>query len=118
RPLSLTAWKELLAEAAENRQAVAAVGIVKTPEQMPHQRRLHVLDPTTYLLAYDPTTDDRDLLLAAYHLLRAHAWQKALVSRPHRGIDVAALRATAADLANALNAFDVLTRHHNAARRS
>lgn len=41
RAQSLTAWKTLLAEATENRQAIAAVGIVKVPDQMPGQRRLH-----------------------------------------------------------------------------
>lgn len=51
RAISLKAWRQLLGEARENRQAVAALGIVKDPAQMPGQRRLHVLDPLTYLVA-------------------------------------------------------------------
>lgn len=85
---------------------------------MPGQRRLHVLDPTSYLLAYDPATEDQDLLLAAYHLLRAHTWHKALAGQPRGGVDLPALRTAAAELGRALDSFDTLTRHHNAARRS
>jgi len=91
---------------------------IKSPDQMRGQRHHHVLDATTYLLAYDPASDDQDLLVAAYHLLRAHTWHKTLTGQPSRGVDLPALRAAASELGNALNTFDTLIRHHNAARRS
>ena len=85
---------------------------------MPGQRRLHVLDPTTYLLAYDPAIDDQDLLVAAYHLLRTQAWHTACTPASRTSIDLRGTPAAVTDLAEALDGFDSLTRHHNAARRS
>lgn len=119
RAQSVTAWAKLLQESRENRRAVAALGIVKTIEQMPGQRRLHVLSPTAYLLAYDPTTDGHDLLQATYHLLRSQAWAATLASAPTgHAVDLAALCGSLAHLTTAIDTFDTLTRHHNAAKRS
>jgi hypothetical protein len=113
------AWTTLLAESKKNCGAIAALGIVKTTDQMPGQRRLHVLDPNTYLLGYDPGGDDQDVLLVADHLLRAQAWATAL-AHPDAGsdIDLAALRGNLTDLARGITGFDALTRHHTAARRN
>ncbi|MGN6132836.1 MAG: hypothetical protein ACTHOK_21105 [Nocardioidaceae bacterium] len=119
RPQSPTSWKTLLDEARQNRQAVAALGIVKTTAQMPGQRRLHALDADNYLLAYDPDTDGPDLLVAVYHLLRAQAWHTTLTEGSSRhDVDLPRLKSTVTALADALTGFDALTRHTHAARRS
>ena len=86
---------------------------------MPGQRRLHALDAGTYLLAYDPDTDEPDLLVAVFHLLRAQAWHTTLASGSGRhDVDLGRLKSTVTALADALTGFDALTRHTNAARRS
>lgn len=119
RAQSVSAWRQLLEDARRNRGALAALGIVKSTSQMPGQRRLHALDASTYLLAYDPSVDAPDLLTAVYHLLRAQAWHTALADgRPGDGVDLGRLKTAITDLAGALDGFDALTRHSGAARRS
>ena len=119
RPLSVTAWTTLLAESYKNRSCHAALGQVPRIEQMPGQRRLHLLSPTSYLLADDPTRDDTDLLTAASALLRAHTWANVPAQqKPTHQIDLPALRAGLLEGLAILDGFDQLTRHSSAARRS
>ena len=86
---------------------------------MAGRRRLHLRRPTSYLLAYNPTRDDPDLLTAAYALLRAHTWADVLAQqKPTHQIDLPALRAGLIEGLAILDGFDQLTRHSSAARRS
>ena len=86
---------------------------------MPGQRRLHLLSPTSYLLAYDPAHDDTDLLAAAYALLRAHTWTDVLAQqKPATTVDLPALRTALVAGLYALDGFDQISKHSNAARRS
>lgn len=119
RAQSVTAWRTLLDEARTNRQATAALAILKSTDQMPGQRRLHALDASTYLIAYDPAVDDADLLTAVFHLLRAQAWHNAFAdSGDTSEINLGQLKTAITDLAGALDGFDTLTRHSATARRS
>jgi len=105
RPMSVLAWTKLLAEARQNRAGHAALGMVPRIEQMPGQRRLHLLSPTTFLLAYDPARDETDLLAAAYALLRAQTWAQVLSQhKPAHQIDLPALRTALAAGLTALSA--------------
>ncbi len=94
RRTSAARWASELARARANRGAVAALGLLRSPEQMPGSpRRLHILSPTEYLIAYDPAAgDDPDLLTACYRLLRAHAWAAVLEDHGNTDIDLPALR--------------------------
>jgi hypothetical protein len=69
---TLPEWQAELDEARRNRGAVAALGVVKGTEHMPGGGRLRLLDPLTYVVAFDPATDSDDLLLAVYQSA-AHA---------------------------------------------
>jgi hypothetical protein len=93
--------------------------LVRSPEQMPGSpRRLHILSPTEYLVAYDPTAgDDPDLLTAAYLRLRAHAWAAVLDDHDGTDIDLPAVRAGLADALQALSGFDTLSKHSASARK-
>jgi len=119
RPMAVTAWAKLLTESRDSRAAHASLGVVPRIEQMPGQRRLHLLSPTSYLLAYDPTRDDTDLLAAGYALLRAHTWAGVLAQqKPASQIDLPALRTALVAGLNALDGFDQISKHSNATRRS
>ncbi|MBF6176775.1 hypothetical protein [Nocardia blacklockiae] len=63
-------WIDYLDEAERNRQAAAALGIVRTPEQNGGET-IRVLGPRRMVLAFDPDSDDPDLLRASIMLLRA-----------------------------------------------
>lgn len=118
RRASVASWAEELDKAMANRQAVAALGLLRSPEQMPGSpRRLHVLSPTSYLVAYDPATDDADLLAAALLLLKAQAWATVLEHHGDADVDLTALRSGLADALEALTGFDTLTRHATSARK-
>jgi hypothetical protein len=119
RRASPAAWAELLDKARSNRGAVAALGLVRRVEQMPGgPRRLHVLNPTSYIVAYDPSAgDDPALVTAAYLLLKAHAWAAVLEDHGEHEIDLAALRAGLADSLEALAGFDSLTKTTAGARK-
>ncbi|MGW4632717.1 Fis family transcriptional regulator [Nocardia sp. NPDC004415] len=62
-------WTDYLDEAERNRQAAASLGIVRTPEQNGRET-LRVLGPRRFVLAFDPETDDPDLLRTCLLLLR------------------------------------------------
>ena len=81
-------------------------------------RRLHILSPTEYLIAYDPAAgDDPDLLTACYRLLRAHAWAAILEDHDNTDIDLPALRTGLAEALHALSGFETLTKHTASARK-
>ncbi len=65
-------WGSYLEEAERNRNAVAALGVVRTPEQNGgHSVRL--IGPRRFVLAFDPGSDDADLLRTIVQLLRTAA---------------------------------------------
>lgn len=65
-------WTEYLDEAERNRCASAALGIVRSAEQNGGQS-LRVLGPRRIVMAFDPETDDHELLRTVMLLLRAAA---------------------------------------------
>lgn len=67
-----TTWSEYFTEAERNREATAALGLVRSPEQNGGQT-IRVLGPRRIVLAFDPDTDDRDLLRTVLMLLRVAA---------------------------------------------
>ncbi len=62
-------WSDYLVEAERNRQAAASLGIVRSPEQNGGET-LRVLGPRRVVLAFDPDTDEPDLLRACVLLMR------------------------------------------------
>ena len=75
-------WAEYLDEAERNRRAAAALGLVRTPEQNGGQS-IRVLGARRIVLAFDPTTDDPDLVRTVIMLLRTAA----LAASTRRGAD-------------------------------
>lgn len=65
-------WAEYLDEAERNRHAAASLGLVRTPEQNAGQS-IRVIGSRRIVLAFDPTTDDGDLIRTVLMLLRAAA---------------------------------------------
>jgi hypothetical protein len=65
-------WAEYLDEAERNRRAGAALGLVRTSEQNGGQW-IRTVSARRIILAFDPTTDDPDLVRTAIILLRAAA---------------------------------------------
>jgi hypothetical protein len=66
------AWGPYLDEAERNRNAQAALGVVRTPEQNGGQH-IRVLGPRRVVLAFDPEHDQPDLLRTVAQLLRTAA---------------------------------------------
>jgi hypothetical protein len=118
QPASAQRWAEELAAAKTNRRATGALAVLRSPEQMPGRRRVHVLDPLTLLVAHDPDVDGPDLLLAAVQLLRVQVIAAGLEEGRGHGVDLPALRKTLAQAGEELTGFDQLTRHVSSARRS
>lgn len=106
--LSLAAWRRELDEAKKNRGATAALGLVRSCELMPGGDRLRVIDSLTYILAFDPASDDDELLLAAYQLLRIQALSQ--LSDAGDEVDVLAVQKCVAKALEALADFDKITR--------
>ncbi|WP_319431578.1 Fis family transcriptional regulator [Mycobacterium sp. RTGN5] len=75
-----TGWAEYLNEAERNRQAVAALGLVRTTDQNGGQS-IRVLGPRRIVLAFDPMSDDPDLVRTVLMLLRTAA----LAAQSRRG---------------------------------
>ncbi len=65
-------WAEYLDEAERNRHAAASLGLVRTPEQNAGQS-IRVIGSRRVLLAFDPTSDDHDLIRTVVMLLRTAA---------------------------------------------
>ncbi|MCH9730851.1 MAG: Fis family transcriptional regulator [Actinomycetia bacterium] len=75
-------WAEYLDEAERNRQAAAALGLVRTAEQNGGQS-IRVLGTRRIVMAFDPTSDDPDLVRTVVMLLRTAA----LAATTRRGAD-------------------------------
>jgi hypothetical protein len=75
-------WPEYLREAERNRQAAAALGLVRTADQNAG-RSIRVLGSRRVVMAFDPETDDPNLLRTAVLLLRTVA----LAATTRRGAD-------------------------------
>jgi hypothetical protein len=67
-----TGWAEYLDEAERNRQAVAALGLVRTAEQNGGQS-IRLLGARRIVLAFDPMSDNPDLVRTVVMLLRTAA---------------------------------------------
>lgn len=65
-------WNSYLDEAERNRGAAASVGLVRTPDQNAGQS-VRVLAPRRIVLAFNPATDDAQLLRTVVMLLRTAA---------------------------------------------
>jgi hypothetical protein len=65
-------WTEYLDEAERNRQAASSLGLVRTAEQN-GGRSIRVLGSRRIVLAFDPTSDDPDLVRTVVLLLRTAA---------------------------------------------
>lgn len=65
-------WDEYFDEAERNRDAAAALGLVRTSDQNAG-RVLRVLGPRRVVMAFDPDMDDPELLRTVVQLLRAVA---------------------------------------------
>jgi hypothetical protein len=69
---SRTGWGDYFDEAERNRAAVAAIGIVRTPEQNDNQS-IRVLGPRRIVRSSDPDHDDPELLRTIVLLVRTVA---------------------------------------------
>ena len=67
-----TGWGDYFDEAERNRAAVAAIGIVRTPEQNDNQS-IRVLGPRRIVMSFDPDHDDPELLRTIVLLVRTVA---------------------------------------------
>lgn len=67
-----TGWSEYFGEAERNRQATAALGLVKTPEQNGGQS-IRMLGTRRIVLAFDPEADDPELVRTILMVLRTAA---------------------------------------------
>jgi hypothetical protein len=67
-----TGWVDYFDEAERNRAAVAAIGLVRSPEQNENQT-IRVLGPRRIVAAFDPDRDDPELLRTIVMLLRTVA---------------------------------------------
>lgn len=65
-------WNEYLDIAEQNREACASIGVVRTVAQNKGQT-IRVLSSRRLVIAFDPMTDDSDLLRTVVHLIRASA---------------------------------------------
>lgn len=80
-----TGWGEYLEDAERNRDAVAGLGVVRMPAQNGGQT-VRVIAPRRLVLAFDPGTDDPDLLRTTVLLLRTMALA---ASSRHEGHEIA-----------------------------
>jgi hypothetical protein len=71
--LSPAAWRRELEEAASNRGAAGAIGVVRSRSSMPGEDLLRCIGPAMYLVVFDPENGEDDLLVAVYQLVRAQA---------------------------------------------
>lgn len=65
-------WNDYLDEAERNREAMASIGIVRREDQNKGQT-IRVFGTRRVIIAFDPTTDDSDLLRTVVQLVRASA---------------------------------------------
>ncbi|MBK8468232.1 MAG: hypothetical protein IPL45_00085 [Actinomycetales bacterium] len=87
-------WNDYLAEAERNREAAASIGIVRHPGQNKGQT-IRVLGSRRVVLAFDPASDDSDLLRTVVQLMRVSALA-ASSRRDVEGLETAEEQITAA----------------------
>jgi hypothetical protein len=110
-------WRASLRTARQNRGAAAAIGLVSSRDLMPSGRLIHVIDPTTVLVALDPSEPDPDLLLAAYQVIRLQAVTTTLAATAP-GVDVAAIGTHLDAAITALAGLDRIDKAAGTARRA
>lgn len=99
-----TGWNDYFDEAERNRGAAAALGVVRTPEQNGGQV-VRVLGARRVVLAFDPETDDPELLRTAVLLLRTVALAAAVRSG---GAEIATAEERIADAVTQLEKLDAI----------
>lgn len=117
KSLTCDGWKAELEAARRNRDAVAALGIARTVTGVPGGRRVLVLDPLNVVVAFDPETDDSDIITAAYHLLRAQAACVVLEGESDE-LDTASIRARLASAIEDVDRLGKIDRAAGSARKS
>jgi hypothetical protein len=65
-------WMKQAKECKENREAIAFLGLCKYVEDMPNNHRVLMVDRLTWILAYDPETDNPELLFLVYQMLKTN----------------------------------------------
>ena len=116
--LSGERWRRELEAGRRNRGATGGLGVVRGTYRMPGgARRVHVVDPTNIVVAWEPEAEGTDVLTAAYHLVRASVLQAA-VAGAGTDLDRAALTETVRAAYEALEAFDKVDRAAGTARRA
>lgn len=114
--LSSAAWARELDEAARNRSAGGAVGVVRGAALMPGRSPLLVLGPTRIVVAWGGDRDDGAWLKAVLLLVRAAAVERALAAAVP-DLDRGALASAVHTALEGLARFDDLHRAAAAARR-
>jgi hypothetical protein len=109
-----TGWIEYLDEAERNREAAASLGLVRTPEQN-GGRSIRVLGGRRIVLAFDPETDDPDLLRTVVILLRTAAIAAAFREGTR---EIATAQEHIADALAQLNRVDVVKKTAASIQRS
>jgi hypothetical protein len=104
--LSCEQWRLELEEAQKNREAVAAIGVAKSPEHIPGHQRVFILDRLHIVVAFDPAQDDDWVLYTVYHLVRAQAVVSSVGTT--RTFDVVALQKELSKAQDLLTDFDKL----------
>jgi uncharacterized protein YoxC len=115
--LTCDGWKAELARARKNRGAVAALGVARSTDHMPGDKRVLILDPLNIVVAFDPEEEDVDLVSATYHLLRAQAACVALEGQDDE-VDLPALRKCLTSSLEMLADFDRIERAAGSARKN
>jgi hypothetical protein len=117
KTLTCDGWKAELKAAQKNRGAVAALGISRSIDHVPGDKRVLILDPLNIVVVFDPEHDNEDLLAATYHLLRAQAACTAL-DGVDDGLDIVGLRRHLAAAFDVLVEFDKIERATGNARKN
>lgn len=116
--LSGERWRRELEAGRRNRGAAGGLGVVRGTHRMPGgARRVHVVDPSNVVVAWEPEAEGTDVLAAAYHLVRASVLQAA-VAGAGADVDRAALTETVRAAYDALDQFDKVDRAAGTARRA
>ena len=114
--LSCEQWRTELEAARRNREATAAIGVARLPEQVPGHQHVFILDPLHIVVAFDPTEDDEAVLYAVYHLVRAQATALVL-DGAEQEFDVTALQQNLSKATDLLDDFEKVDRAVIGARR-
>lgn len=117
KDMTCEGWRSELAAARKNREAVAALGIARSTDHLPGDRRVLILDPLNIVVVFDPEVDDLDLITATYHLLRAQAACTVLEGQEDE-LDITGLRKHLTASLDSLTELDKIERSTNLARKN